>query len=160
MYRIELATLGQMDDVRALFLEYWAFLEVSPCFQNFEQELSGLPGVYDPILLSFDSEGGLAGCAALRPLTNTAAEMKRLFVRPEHRGHGLGRRLAEAIIDIARAKGYRSICLDSLPKLEQAIAMYRRMGFHEIAPYYENPAPGVIFMELNLCQQTKPQAAS
>jgi ribosomal protein S18 acetylase RimI-like enzyme len=146
MYRIEAATLDQMDEVRSLFREYAASLSVDLCFQNFEQELAGLPGKYDPILLA----GSFAGCVALRPLAGPIAEAKRLYVRPAHRGHGLGRRLAEAIIEAARQKGYRTLRLDSLPEMREAITLYRRLGFHEIEPYCINPVPGAVFMEMNL----------
>jgi putative acetyltransferase len=146
MYRIEAATLDQMDDVRSLFREYVDFLGVPLSWEDFDAELAGLPGKYDPILLS----SGLSGCVALRPWSPTIAEMKRLFVRPAHRGTGLGRKLAESIIDEARGKGYRSIRLDTLPHLHEAIALYRRLGFREIAQYCVNPIPGALFMELDL----------
>ena len=146
MYRIEPASPHQMDQVRALFREYAAGLGVDLCFQNFERELAELPGSYDPILLVSDN----AGCAALRPLSDTVGEMKRLYVRAEHRGHGLGRRLAETIIDTARHKGFHALRLDTMPQMQDAIALYRRLGFREIAPYCNNPVPGALFLELSL----------
>jgi GNAT superfamily N-acetyltransferase len=135
-----------MEEVRTLFREYAASLGVDLCFQNFERELAELPGNYDPILV----DDALAGCVALRPLQEGIAEMKRMYVRPQHRGEGLGRQLAEAIIQAAIDRSYKSIRLDTLPHLHTAIAMYRRMGFREIAPYNNNPVPGVLYMELKL----------
>jgi GNAT superfamily N-acetyltransferase len=138
------ATPDDIAEVRSLFREYAASLSVDLCFQNFEKELAELPGVYDPILLC------LGGCVALRPLSATTAEMKRLYVRPQHRGQGLGRKLIEAIIAAAIERGYHTIRLDTLPEMRQAIAIYRRMGFQEIAPYCNNPIPGALFMELKV----------
>ena len=138
-----------MDAVRLLFREYADSLKVDLCFQNFNRELAELPGSYDPILLACD-ESSLAGCVALRPLADGAGEMKRLYVRPQYRGTGLGRRLADAIINAARERGYRSLRLDTLPQMQEAIALYRRMGFLEIGPYCLNPVPGALFLELSL----------
>jgi putative acetyltransferase len=152
MYRIEAATISQMDEVRGLFGEYAASLSVDLCFQNFEQELAELPGAYDPILLADATT--LAGCVALRRLSPTVAEMKRLYVRPSHRGHGLGRRLAESIIEIARNRNYQFLRLDTLAEMQEALVLYRRLGFVEIAPYYENPVPGAHFLEKALWLKT------
>jgi len=146
MYRIEAARPDQMDEVRSLFVEYARSLNADLCFENFAVELAALPGDYDPILLA----SGFAGCAALRPLSETIGEMKRLYVRPEHRGHGLGRKLTEAIIDEARHRGFHFLRLDTLPHLHEAIALYRGMGFREIPPYCNNPIPGALFMEMQL----------
>jgi putative acetyltransferase len=151
MYRIETALLGQMDEVRGLFREYAASLSVDLCFQGFAQELAELPGNYDPILVvSGVTDSSLAGCVALRPLTGTIAEMKRLYLRPQHRGHGLGRKLTEAIIQVARDRNYQALRLDTLPEMQDAIALYRRLGFQEIAPYRNNPVPDALFLELQL----------
>jgi putative acetyltransferase len=151
MYRIQAAILPQMDEVRSLFREYAASLEVDLCFQNFTRELAELPGTYSPILLaSCETDVNLAGCAALRPLSETVGEMKRLYVRPHHRGHGLGRRLAGEIIEEAIRQGFHSLRLDTLPQMQEAIAMYRRFGFREIGPYCANPVPGALFLELPL----------
>jgi len=143
-----------IDNARQLFREYSAWLEIDLCFQNFEKELAGLPGDYAPpsgrLLLAFHN-GQLAGCVALRKIGEGVCEMKRLFVRQEFRGKGIGRFLIEAIIREANEIGYERMRLDTLPpKMNDAIALYRSFGFKEIAPYYNNPVPGAKFMELEL----------
>lgn len=152
MYRIDAAASDQVEIARSLFREYQKSLGIDLCFQNFERELAELPGAYSPpdgeLFLAF--AGTPAGCVALRPLTDGNAEMKRLYVRPEHRGTGLGRRLAETVIDAARLRGYRALRLDTLPQMQEAIALYRRLGFVEIAPYTPNPVPGALFLQLAL----------
>ena len=136
----------QVDEVRALFLEYAQQLGFSLCFQGFDKELERLPDGYDALLL----EPG-KGCAGLRRLDAGTAEMKRLFVRPAARGTGLGQKLAQAIIGEARERGYRRIVLDTVAgRMDAAIALYRALGFREIAPYYENPIPGALYLELAL----------
>ena len=139
---------------RGLFEEYAAGVGISLCFQNFDRELANLPGDYalpDGRLLLAVEENQLAGCIALRKLEPGVCEMKRLFLRPSHRGKGLGRVLVESIIDEARKLGYTHMRLDTLPgRMDQAIALYRSIGFVEIAPYYENPVEGAKFMEFKL----------
>jgi putative acetyltransferase len=135
---------------RALFLEYAEGLGVDLAFQDFEGELASLPGAYVPphgalLLATYGVQ--VAGCAALRPFEGQTCEMKRLYVRPEHRRHGIGRMLAEAVISAAREAGYAHMRLDSLPWMEAAIALYRAMGFYEIPPYRYNPVPGTVYME-------------
>ena len=137
-----------------MFKDYATWLEIDLCFQNFEKELAGLPGDYAPpdgrLLLAYD-DARLAGGVALRKIGDNTCEMKRLFVRSQFRGKGLGRGLIQAIIREARAIGYQRMCLDTLPpKMNDAIALYRSLGFEEIEPYYENPVSGAIFMELSL----------
>ena len=142
-----------IEACRALFAECGKGLGVSLCFQGFEQELAGLPGAYARPrgrLLLARVAGMPAGCGALRPLTGTDAEMKRLYVREQFRGMGLGRMLAECLIDDARAIGYRTLKLDTLPSMRQAHALYAALRFVETAPYNDNPVEGVRFMSLDL----------
>src|SRR5437016_3462455 len=147
-------SLDDIESARSLFKEYAAWLEIDLCFQDFEKELSELPGEYAPpdgrLLLAFVNKS-LAGCVALIKIGEGVGEMKRLFVRPEFRGQSLGRGLAEAIIRDAKQIGYKRMRLDTLPpKMNDAIALYQSLGFKEIEPYYENPISGAIFMELEL----------
>ena len=142
-----------IERARTLFREYERSLGIDLCFQGFEQELAGLPGAYAPPTgrLLFAVEGDtLAGCVALRPLDNDACEMKRLYVRPEFRGRGGGRALATTVIRVAHAIGYARMRLDTLPSMQEAIALYRALGFVEIAQYTANPVPDALFMELGL----------
>ena len=139
-----------LEEVRALFLEYARELGFSLCFQGFDEELAALPGAYAPprgaLLLAPE-----LGCVALRPLDAGTAEMKRLYLRPAARGQGLGLELAEAAIAEARALGYARMVLDTIAQtMDRAIAMYRALGFREIAPYYHNPIPGALYLELRL----------
>lgn len=139
---------------RELFLEYAQSLGFSLCFQNFDQELDELPGDYSPPagrLLLAEFDGQLAGCVALHKLDSAICEMKRLYLRPKFRGRGFGRLLAEKIIAEARQIGYERMRLDTVePVMKDAVAMYRRFGFKEIAPYRPNPNPGVLYLELQL----------
>ena len=146
--------MEHIDAARTLFKEYEAGLGISLCFQNFADELKNLPGDYAPpdgrLLLAVEDDQ-LAGCIALRKLADGACEMKRLFVRPTHRATGLGRFLAESIIDEARKLGYTQMRLDTIPgKMDKAIALYQSLGFVEIEPYRQNPVAGAKFMELKL----------
>jgi putative acetyltransferase len=141
-------------EVRQLFLEYAQSLGFSLCFQSFDKELADLPGKYAPPdghLLVAQLNSQIAGCVALRKLDDNICEMKRLYVRPQYRGQRLGRTLAERIIVEARAIGYTRMRLDTVePVMQDAVAMYRRLGFREIAPYCENPISGALYMELQL----------
>jgi GNAT superfamily N-acetyltransferase len=144
----------QIAQVHDLFLEYAQSLGFSLCFQNFDKELAGLPGDYAPPegrLLLAEFAGGVAGCVALHKIEAGTCEMKRLYLRPKFRGKGLGRLLAEAIIAEARKIGYERMRLDTVePVMKDAVAMYRRLGFREIAAYRANPMPGTLYMELAL----------
>ncbi|APW60650.1 GNAT family N-acetyltransferase [Paludisphaera borealis] len=144
----------ELQTLRALFQEYVDSLGMDLRFQHFEQEFADLPGRYAPpsgcILLAMEDDQP-AGCVALRPLADGACEMKRLYVRPQHRGTGLGRALAERVIQEARNIGYDRIRLDTIPSIMSgAVAMYHALGFETIAPYCDNPIPGAMFLELRL----------
>jgi GNAT superfamily N-acetyltransferase len=150
---------AQIAQARELFLEYANSLGFSLCFQHFDKELADLPGDYTPPegrLLLAEYEGELAGCVALHKLKlqtgeDGVCEMKRLYLRPQFRGKGLGRVLAERIIAEARWAEYTSIRLDTVgPVMKDAVAMYRKLGFKEIAPYRPNPNPGTLYLELLL----------
>jgi putative acetyltransferase len=144
----------QVARARELFLEYAQSLGFSLCFQNFDRELAGLPGDYAPPggrLLLAEWEGQLAGCVALHALDPGICEMKRLYLRSQFRGKGLGRLLADHVIAEARQIGYETMRLDTIePVMKDAVAMYRRLGFKEIAPYRANPIAGALYMELRL----------
>jgi putative acetyltransferase len=147
-------SLAQIAQARELFLEYAQSLGFSLCFQNFDKELAGLPGDYAPPegrLLLLEYDGHLAGCVALHKFDSGICEMKRLYLRPQLRGKGLGRVLAERIIAEARQIGYRQMRLDTVgPVMKNAVEMYHKLGFREIAPYRPNPMAGTVYMELEL----------
>jgi GNAT superfamily N-acetyltransferase len=144
---------------RALFEEYAAWLDVDLCFQGFDQELASLPGAYAAprgMLVLAGTPEAAAGCVALRPLPGNGdeagdvAEIKRLYVRPVARGTGLGMRLAQTVIDGARAIGYRELKLDTLEQMAEAHALYAKLGFRECPPYYHNPIAGAVYMSRRL----------
>ena len=140
-------------EARVLLREYEARLGVDLCFQGFPEELRTLERTYGPPggrFLILRSGERTAGCVALEDSGAKVCEMKRLYVRPEFRGKGLGRKCAEEVVHIAREMGYASIRLHTLPAMREAVALYRSMGFTEIAPYDETPVEGVLFMELGL----------
>ena len=133
--------------------EYADWIGIDLAFQHFAQEVQGLPGDYEPpagalLIARVDDEP--AGMVALRPKSESRCEMKRLFVRSEARGLGLGRQLAERIIAEARARGYAEMILDTLPMMKDAQRMYERLGFVDIEPYYDSPVEGTRFMLLDL----------
>jgi ribosomal protein S18 acetylase RimI-like enzyme len=146
---IEVGEERDLGLVRTLFREYGDRLGVDLSFQDFEDELAGLPGDYERVLVA-RVDGEPAGCVALRPLDAGVCEMKRLYVRPSYRGSGLGRALAEAVIAAARDLGYVRMRLDTLPSMGEALGLYRSLGFREIEPYRFNPIPGSRFLELRL----------
>jgi GNAT superfamily N-acetyltransferase len=146
-----------MEPVREILREYARSLDVDLCFQNFEAELATLPGDYaapsGQLLLAY-VDGALAGCGGLRALPDVdyanACEMKRLYVRPAFRRFGLGRALAEALLDEARRAGYSVMLLDTLDEMESARELYASLGFEEVAPYYFNPIAGAHYLKADL----------
>ena len=151
------ATPAQFDATRAIFREYATSLGIDLCFQNFDAELAALPGDYDAPhghLLLAVVDGALAGCGALRALADVdyanACEMKRLYVRPAFRRFGLGRILAQALLDEARRIGYSAMLLDTLDDMEAARELYASLGFESVPPYYFNPIPGAHYLKADL----------
>jgi ribosomal protein S18 acetylase RimI-like enzyme len=150
-------TAERLDATRAIFREYAAGLGVDLCFQGFEAELAALPGDYaapqGALLLALVG-GEVAGCGAMRSLPETdypnACEMKRLYVRPSFRRFGLGRLLAQALLDRAIQAGYSCMLLDTLDDMEAARELYASLGFEEIPPYYFNPIPGAHYLKADL----------
>jgi ribosomal protein S18 acetylase RimI-like enzyme len=148
------ASPADLDDARALLREYRDAVGGSLCFAGWEQELHGLPGEYAPpggrLLLARLDDGTLAGCGALRPLEPGVAELKRMWTRPAVRGQGVARAVAVALLDAARAAGLRRVRLETLDGMEAAQALYRSLGFREVAPPPGAARPGVRLMELDL----------
>jgi ribosomal protein S18 acetylase RimI-like enzyme len=139
---------------RELFLEYARSLDFELCFQSFDAEVAELPGKYAPPkgrLYLARVDGNIAGCIALRPLETDVCEMKRLWVRPAYRGHGVGRALCDRLVDDARQIGYGVMRLDTIgATMQKAVGLYRALGFREIPAYYDNPIPGALYLELTL----------
>lgn len=151
------STPEELNTLRSIFREYADSLQVDLCFQGFEAELAELPGEYSKprgaLLMALVDEK-LAGCCALRPLDAVdypnASEMKRLYVRQGFRRSGVGRQLAEAMLDCARVAGYDCVLLDTLDEMESARSLYQDLGFEEIPPYYHNPIAGAHYLKVNL----------
>jgi GNAT superfamily N-acetyltransferase len=146
-------TTDEIEEVRRLFREYAELLGVDLCFQGFEEELAGLPGKYAPPegALFIATEGQrTAGCVALKKIGDGVCEMKRLFVRPQFQGQGLGRALAQQIIGEGVNLGYKTMRLDTLDRLKEAMSLYETLGFKRTKPYYPNPLPGVVYWEVCL----------
>ncbi len=151
---LQAETAEQIEETRKLFREYEKWLGLDLCFQGFEEELKTLPAKYaipDGRLFLALVNGKTAGCIALRKLEQKVCEMKRLFVKSEFRGLGLGEILIEKLIDEAHFIGYEKMRLDTLPdQMAKAVKLYKSHGFVEISPYYENPYQETLFLELNL----------
>jgi ribosomal protein S18 acetylase RimI-like enzyme len=146
---IKIAPADDYDVVRELLREYAAGIGVDLSFQDFEKELESLATFYDRIFIARSGDD-VAGCVALRHISDITCEMKRLYVRPAFRGHGTGRALALGIIEEARRRGYTRMRLDTLPLMTEAFALYDSLGFHSIAPYRHNPVDGTKYLELEL----------
>jgi ribosomal protein S18 acetylase RimI-like enzyme len=140
---------ADVESVRELFMEYARGVAQPCCFRDFERELAELPRGYLALFLTCEN-GMAAGCAALREVDRSTAEMKRLYVRAAFRGLGIGQALAEAAIRAARDAGYERIVLDTLPQMREAHALYRNLGFQETPPYLSQPTPGASCFELRL----------
>lgn len=154
IYRIiEALQAEQIEQARALFLEYGESLAFDLCFQDYQTELKNLPGEYrapgGSLLLAY-VDNQPAGCVALRQLGENICEMKRLYVRLQYRGLGIGRQLAEKAISQARAKGYRIMRLDTLNAMTEAVNLYKSLGFQECDSYRYNPLEGAKYFELAL----------
>lgn len=144
---------GDLDAIRVLLRHYEQETGLDLRFQGFDAELAGLPGDYAPPrgrLLCAESGDRILGCIAFRPLDERRCEMKRLYVLPEFRRSALGAALVEAILELAGSAGYETMCLDTAPGMERAQALYERFGFRDVAPYNDNPIPGVRFMAASL----------
>ncbi|MGH6950928.1 MAG: GNAT family N-acetyltransferase [Vitreimonas sp.] len=153
--RIGAFTSADLPALTQLFRGYAASLSIDLGYQGFDAELASLPGKYAPpagaLLIARDANGEALGCVAMRPLDEpNLCEMKRLYVASEGRGRGLGKALALAILEAARAAGHREMRLDTLPTMHDAQALYRALGFREVAPYYDTPMEGTVFMSLKL----------
>ncbi len=151
-------TPDHMIETECLFREYESFLNVDLCFQEFETELATLPGKYAPpggsLLLALEGSQ-TAGCVAVRSLEADICEMKRLYVRPQYRGSGLGKKLAESVISEAEKLGYRLMRLDTLETLTEAMGLYQSLGFTQTGAYYHNPLQHVIYWEKTLGGESK-----
>jgi ribosomal protein S18 acetylase RimI-like enzyme len=160
MTSIRIAEASWPDDhatVEALFREYVASLTEDISFQQIDEELGTLPGKYarpTGVVLIARAGADAAGAVAYRMVEPGVAEMKRLYVRPDFRGSGLGRELASELIEDARAEGYRTMLLDTLASMSSARALYRDLGFVPVAPYYDSPLPGVMYMALELASSS------
>jgi ribosomal protein S18 acetylase RimI-like enzyme len=146
---------SDLEATMALFRDYAAALDVDLAYQDFAGEMAAMPGKYAPpdgeLLLARDGDGAAAGCVGLRPIDPPGCcEMKRLYVAPAGRGAGLGGALVAALIEAAQRLGYREMRLDTLPSMAEAQALYRKLGFETMPPYYATPIAGTVFMRRRL----------
>ena len=153
IYIKEVKGVSDLGAVRILFREYADSLAFDLFFQDFEKELESLPGRYavpEGCLLVAENQDGIVGCVAVRKIEGGVCEMKRLFIRPEYRGTGIGRKLAMEIIRTAIRLGYSRMRLDTTPSMSTATSLYRSLGFYDTEPYCYNPVPGAVYLELDL----------
>lgn len=153
LYISIVTSAAELSIVKSLFEQYWSSFGFTPCFQGFASEVANLPGSYAPPAgrLALATVGGeAAGCVAMRGFDAYRCEAKRLFVKPEFRGRGIGRALVEWLMSEARAAGYSEMLGDTLPIMAEALAIYDRLGFERTAPYGERPTPGAIYLRLKL----------
>ncbi len=153
-FEIRRSSAGEAMTVASeLFYEYANQLGFSLDFQDFEAEVQALPGEYalprGALFVAWVG-GRAAGCVGLRPLDSETCEMKRLYVRPEYRDRGVGRALAERVVEEAKALGYRRMRLDTVGSMTAALGLYRSMGFREIPAYRFNPVEGAVYLEVSL----------
>jgi putative acetyltransferase len=144
----------RIEEARSIIREYANSPGVDLCLENFDQEMASFLNEYSSpaggALLLAQDEGKIAGCVAIRRISDGVCEMKRLYVRPANRGKGIGRLLAESILERARNLGHKRVRLETLPSMREAISMYKTMGFKPIEPYRENPVQGALYLELTL----------
>jgi len=154
MIRIIENHADDLETIRTLFREYQDFIEVSLCFQSFDEELASLPGKYsvanDGCLYLAEHEGQPTGCVAFYRIDDSTCELKRLFVRPVFHKQGIGKALMDRAIHDAAKAGYQTMILDTLRRLESAGQLYQRLGFSEIEPYNVNPHPDVAYFTKSL----------
>jgi len=156
-FKITQAAADDIPAIRELFLEYAQSLGFDLCFQDFDEELATLPGKYaepNGCLLIVKRGNEDCGCVALRKIEDGVCEMKRLYVKPDFRKHGLGKKLVERIIDEAKHRGYKLMRLDTLATMQSAIKLYKAYGFYEIPAYTFNPIPEAVYLELKLIEKT------
>jgi len=150
---VEVTTAPELTAAKELIEEYARSLSVDLAFQGFAEEIAQFPGSYAPpdgtLFLAYSGRAP-AGVVALRRHSATVCEMKRLYVRPEYRGSGIGRILSEKVIRAAAERGYEKMRLDTLPTMDAAIGLYHALGFREIPAYRFNPVAGAHYMELDL----------
>jgi ribosomal protein S18 acetylase RimI-like enzyme len=157
-------TANDLASTVRLFRAYASSLDIDLSYQDFEAEMEAMPGKYAPpageLLLARHPNGTPVGCVGLRPIEpHGCCEMKRLYVSPEGRGFGLGERLVDAVVKEAERIGYREMRLDTLPSMTGAIALYRKLGFEPMNPYYDTPVIGTIFMRRSLTERSRQQSA-
>ncbi len=146
-------TSERLDQVRHLFREYWDAFGFTPCFQNFDREVEGLPGKYAGPrgrLAVALADGGAAGCVAIRPIDDNRCELKRLYVRPAFREQGIGRRLLLWAIAEALASGYKEMLADTMPVMRRALDMYERLGFERTGAYSDQATQDAVYLKLTL----------